>query len=145
MAPPIAVCSKRVSIADGRCKHQLASGCCALPDELGCVEWTSHRGSGQAASKPVSSAPQPSPADLSRVRGLTTDDIDSFKAMGVEVCLQSDSLGELWLVPAYTGQSRKELIPEHLATVLHALSAFPGSAVTAVRLANKTKPRQETP
>jgi hypothetical protein len=124
----------------------LASGCCALPDELGCVEWVSNRRSAQAASKPASSAlqPSPSPSELTALRGLTTDDIDSFKAMGVEVCLQSESLGKLWLVPAYTAQARNEIIPEHLATVLHALAAFPGSQVTSLRIGNKSKSLQET-
>ncbi len=151
--PSTPVCPKREPLADGHCKHQLPTGCCALPDELTCVEWVSSRqptqkslpGVPAPAPKPVVAAPSPRPSptsvpagtepssgiDLSRLRGFTTEDIDSFKALGVEVCLQSDSFGELWLVPAYTGQPRRELTPEHLATVLHALSVFPGSRVVA--------------
>lgn len=88
----------------------------------------------------------PTPIDISRLRGFTTEDIESFKALGVEVCLQSESFGELWLVPAYTGQPRRELTPEHLATVLHALSVFPGSRVTAFHPPIKPGPaRQENP
>lgn len=65
------------------------------------------------------------------LRGFTTEDIESFKALGVEVCLTSEAFGELWLVPAYTGQSRKELTPEHAATIARVLDAFPGSQVVA--------------
>ncbi len=83
------------------------------------------------APTPTPSIPDASPIDLSRLRGFTTEDIDSFKALGVEVCLQSGEFGELWLVPTYTGQPRREFTPEHLATVLHALSVFPGSRVVA--------------
>jgi hypothetical protein len=100
------------------------------------------------AHHPVVAAPvvQPTPIDISRLRGFTTEDIESFKALGVEVCLQSESFGELWLVPAYTGQPRRELTPEHLATVLHALSVFPGSRVTGFHPPNKPGPaRQENP
>jgi hypothetical protein len=95
---------------------------------------------------PVAAIPQPTPIDISRLRGFTTEDIESFKALGVEVCLQSESFGELWLVPAYTGQPRRELTPEHLATVLHALSVFPGSRVIAFHPPIKPGPaRQENP
>jgi hypothetical protein len=69
--------------------------------------------------------------DVDQLRGFTTDDIESFRALGVEVCLHSEAYGELWLVPAYTGRPRKEITPEHAATVMRVLSVFPGSRVTA--------------
>jgi len=75
----------------------------------------------EAAGRSVSSPP----------RGLTTDDIDSFKALGVEVCLNSEAFGELWLVPEYTGQGRKELTPEHVATIWRVVEAFPGARVVS--------------
>lgn len=161
------VCPKREPTAGGRCRHQLPTGCCALPDELTCIEWEEGRDSEQKSlpgipspalkapplppkprplPAPVAPATEPGPApiDLTRLRGLTTEDIESFKALGVEVCLHSDTFGELWLVPAYTGQLRRELTPEHLATVLHALSVFPGSRVTGFSPPVKTGPvRQE--
>jgi pyruvate/2-oxoglutarate dehydrogenase complex dihydrolipoamide acyltransferase (E2) component len=56
--------------------------------------------------------------DVDQLRGFTTEDIESFKALGVEVRLHSETYGELWLVPAYTGKPRKELTPEHAATVV---------------------------
>ena len=43
----------------------------------------------------------------------------------------ADTYGELWLVPAYTGKPRKEITPEHAATVMRVLSVFPGSHVVA--------------
>ena len=103
------------------------------------------------APAPIALVPKPDadaqPAvDVDQLRGFTTDDIESFKALGVEVCLQSESIGELWLVPAYTGQPRREFTPEHLATVLHALSVFPGSRITAFHPPVKPGPaRQENP
>ncbi|WP_233607558.1 hypothetical protein ACIHQR_29925 [Corallococcus coralloides] len=66
---------------------------------------------------------------LAALRGLTDEDIASFKALGAEVCFASEAYGEVWLVPAYTGQARKELTPEHAATLVRVLSAFPGSRV----------------
>ncbi|MCP3105369.1 hypothetical protein LZ198_41555 [Myxococcus sp. K15C18031901] len=63
------------------------------------------------------------------LRGLTDEDIASFKALGAEVCFASEAYGQVWLVPAYTGQARKELTPEHAATLVRVLSAFPGSRV----------------
>ena len=69
-------------------------------------------------------APPPPP-------GLTTEDIASFKALGVEVCLRSEGVGELWLVAGYTGKDRKEITPEHAATLHHLLQVFPGSQVVS--------------
>ena len=70
--------------------------------------------------------------DLEPLRGLTAEDIESFKALGVEVCLRSQALGEVWLVPERTGQPRKEITPELAATIVRVTSAFPGSAVVAL-------------
>ena len=89
--------------------------------------------------KPAASAITAAPAkpaseptiDVDQLRGFTTEDIESFKALGVEVQLHSDTYGELWLVPAYTGKPRKEITPEHAATVMRVLSVFPGSHVVA--------------
>ncbi|CAM4543743.1 hypothetical protein [Myxococcus xanthus] len=87
------------------------------------------------ASKPATPAASPAvklseaEPSLSALRGLTDEDIASFKALGTEVCFASETYGEVWLVPAYTGQARKELTPEHAATLVRVLSAFPGSRV----------------
>ncbi|WP_426749942.1 hypothetical protein [Myxococcus sp. Y35] len=90
------------------------------------------------ASKPAPPAPSPdvkeldaahTESPLSALRGLTDEDIASFKALNAEVCFRAETYGEVWLVPAYTGQARKELTPEHAATLVRVLAAFPGSRV----------------
>ena len=63
--------------------------------------------------------------------GLTPEDIASFKDLGVEVCLRSEKVGELWLVAEYTCADRKEITPEHAATLHHLLQVFPGSQVVS--------------
>jgi hypothetical protein len=73
-------------------------------------------------------------------RGLTTEDIESFRQLGVEVCLGSAAVGEVWLVPRYTATDRKELTPEHAATLCHVLRAFPGARV--VSFERTTNPKQ---
>ncbi|TQF09651.1 hypothetical protein FJV41_43535 [Myxococcus llanfairpwllgwyngyllgogerychwyrndrobwllllantysiliogogogochensis] len=83
------------------------------------------------ASKPAPPVPSPGVKELDAevLRGLTDEDIASFKSLNAEVCFRSETYGEVWLVPAYTGQARKELTPEHAATLVRVLSAFPGSRV----------------
>lgn len=61
--------------------------------------------------------------------GLTIDDIKSFKNLQLEVCILSEPVGELWLVPTYTEKDRQEIIPEHLATITQVLQAFSGQVV----------------
>lgn len=82
--------------------------------------------------------------DVDQLRGFTHDDIESFKALGVEVCLESDACGEVWLVPEYTGQDRRELTPEHAATLARVLSVFPGSRLVAFHKSPKPE-RPERP
>lgn len=67
------------------------------------------------APKPDADA-QPT-VDVDQLRGFTTEDIESFKALGVEVLLHSETYGDVWLVPTYTGRERKEITPEHAATL----------------------------
>jgi hypothetical protein len=87
--------------------------------------------------RPTAAMPSPAPTaaevieEREPLRGLTTDDIDSFKALNIEVCLKSETFGEMWLVPSYTGKNRQELTPEHAATICRVLQAFPGSKITA--------------
>jgi hypothetical protein len=93
----------------------------------------------------IASKPAAEPTfDVDRLRGFTTEDIESFKALGVEVQLHSEIYGELWLVPAYTGRPRKEITPEHAATVMRVLSVFPGSHVVAFEKTTNPE-RQERP
>ncbi|MBM4777540.1 MAG: hypothetical protein GQE15_07530 [Archangiaceae bacterium] len=132
-------CPKYVRGEGKRCAHFKTNGACALPDEFMCVEWL--KVNGKAPPAPPERTPEPRPVEVGTpaeatapdevgpARGFTSDDIASFKALGVEVRLRSETYGEVWLVPAYTGQPRKELTPEHAATVLRVLEAFPGSRV----------------
>jgi len=83
------------------------------------------------------------PEDLPLPRGLTTEDLESFKALGVEVCLQSEALGEVWLVPERTNQPRKEITPELAATLWQVLAAFPGSRVVALNSMREPAGSQE--
>ena len=88
----------------------------------------------KTSSAPVVSAPRPAPSAPAAApvqRGLTDEDIASFKALRVEACIRSDEAGEIWLVPAYTGQARKELTPEHAATLARIVEAFPGARVVS--------------
>ena len=55
----------------------------------------------------------------------------AFEELGVEVCIRSEELGDVWLVPRYTGRDRKEITPEHAATIHHLLAAFPGARVVS--------------
>lgn len=73
---------------------------------------------------------------MSAPASITAADIASFRALGVQICFQSDELGELWLVPSYTSQARNEITPEHAATVGRVLAAFPGARVTAFQSAS---------
>ncbi|MCC7536614.1 MAG: hypothetical protein IT379_10395 [Deltaproteobacteria bacterium] len=140
-----------------RCVHYLPNGACARPDELMCVEWLKANGH-EAAPPPPTPAPlernllgelvrrepppartKPRPAHVAAsapvtptpiVHTLRDEDIASFKALGAEVCLASDDLGEVWLVPAYTGQDRLELSVEHAALLAAVGAVFPGARVT---------------
>ena len=95
---------------------------------------SSGRPQGTPAVPPPATSTPTNDADTAErppLRGLTTDDIDSFKALRAEVCLSSDAFGEVWLVPDYTGQARKEITPEHAATICRVIEAFPGSRVVS--------------
>lgn len=111
--------------------HFKASGACALPDEFMCIEWLKANGKARPAppDRQAAEASEIAATVAPELTGLTSADIESFRALGVEVRLRSETYGEVWLVPAYTGQARKELTPEHAATVLRVLEVFPGSQV----------------
>jgi hypothetical protein len=92
---------------------------------------------------PIALAPKPAPdvqsaVDVDQLRGFTTEDIESFKALGVEVLLHSECYGDVWLVPAYTGRERKEITPEHAATLARVMSVFPGSHIVSFEKTPKT-------
>lgn len=104
----------------------------------------------------VATTPTPSPKaspvavesaaerDAPLVRNLTDEDIASFKALGVEVCIASEELGEVWLVPEYTGQDRRELRIDHAATLTAVCATFPGATVTSFEKLAKPEPPKPT-
>ena len=80
--------------------------------------------------------------DAVLVRNLTDEDIASFKALGVEVCLASEEIGEVWIVPEYSEQERRELRIDHAATLTAVCAAFPGAKVTSFeKLAKADAPK----
>ena len=87
---------------------------------------------------PFTGEPPPIPEAVPVVRTLSDADIASFKALGVEVRLATEGLGDVWVVPAYTGADRQELSVDHAALIAAVASAFPGARVTA--LMRKPKP-----
>lgn len=71
-------------------------------------------------------SPSNPPVDgLAGIRCLTEKDIESFKTLGVEACFATKDFGELWLVPKYTGQDRKELSVEHAMLLVAVSGVFP--------------------
>ena len=139
-----------------RCRHYLDGGACERPDEFMCVEWLKANGHPTPAEpsppspgrdrqdRPTSGKAQaPAPCEVSPriaedpkrevaiIRNLTTDEIASFKALQVEVCLRSEEIGEVWLVPEYTSSGRSEISVEHAATLTTICAAFPGAKVVS--------------
>ncbi|MCZ7600350.1 MAG: hypothetical protein M5U09_25145 [Gammaproteobacteria bacterium] len=67
-------------------------------------------------------------------RELTPEDVESFKALGVEVDVKS-SVGNFTLVPDYTdqaGKMRMEMSAEDLRKISMVMHTFPGSEITYV-------------
>jgi hypothetical protein len=84
-----------------------------------------------AASVPAVPQAEPLPVPAYARAPISEAELASFKAIGVELCLDLDEAGPLWLVPRYTGQARKEITPEHAATLRLLLDAFPGARIAA--------------
>ncbi len=151
-----------------RCRHYLQGGSCARPDQLLCVEWQKVNGKPpqneteksevvvqQAFFGPptvirssVPSAPEPPRPRIENaeiemkaplVRNLTDEQVASFKALGVAVCLESETIGRIWIVPEYTDNDRLEISVEHAATLSALCTAFPGAAVTAFQKLHSAK------
>jgi hypothetical protein len=82
---------------------------------------------------------EPSPVRSPARAPITHEEIASFKALGVELCLDLGEAGPVWLVPRYTGQARKEITPEHAATLRLLLDAFPGARLAAFEKTMSTR------
>lgn len=81
---------------------------------------------------------EPQPPEPPLVRNVTDEEIQSFKALGVEVCVATEAMGDIWIVPEYTGADRKEITVQHAATITAICAAFPGAKVVQYE---KTKPK----
>lgn len=113
-----------------RCRHYLDNGGCARPDELMCVEWLKRNPNPAPATPPAEPTPLTTTQVLA-VRTLTDEALESFRALGVEVCLTTDGAGPVWIVPEYTSRERRELRVDHAATLAALSSAFPGARVVS--------------
>ena len=90
---------------------------------------------------PVKPAVTPVPSiEVSDLPGMTAQDIQSYRELGLEVRFRAEACGDVWLVPAYTGQPRQEITPEHAALILRVLSVFPGSLLVAFERSAKPAP-----
>jgi hypothetical protein len=94
------------------------------------------KASSSRPTRPQSEPREPassSPAKPPLVRNITDEETASFKAIGVEVCLHSEDLGDVYLVPTYSGQDRTELSIEHSITLTAICAAFPGAKVVELK------------
>ena len=66
------------------------------------------------------------------VRNITDEEIASFRALNATVCIRSEDVGDVWLVPEYTDKDRFELRIDHAATLTAICAAFPGAKVTEI-------------
>jgi len=85
------------------------------------------------------------PTEPVLIRGLTDADIASFKALNVEVCIRNESIGEVWIVPEYTGQDRKELSCEDAAFLTAVCAAFPGAKIASFDKRHEPKKQESKP
>ena len=79
------------------------------------------------------------------VRNVTDEEIASFKALGASVCIRSEDVGDVWLVPEYTDKDRLELRVDHAATLAVICAAFPGAKVTEYIKEGEEPPTEDQP
>jgi hypothetical protein len=91
----------------------------------------SHTQTNENASKPP--APE---RKLPAICNLTEEDIASFKQLNAEICIESEPVGRLWIVPDYTGQDRKEMKYEHAITLAAICAAFPECRISSFEKTN---------
>jgi hypothetical protein len=81
------------------------------------------------ATTPTASTAPPKPP---LVRNVTDEEVASFKELGTEVCIRSAEIGDVWVVPEYTGVDRRELSVEHSITLATICAVFPGAKVVSM-------------
>lgn len=75
------------------------------------------------------------------IPGFSPNEIVRFRKRSIEVCIESEKLGDVWIVPAHTQAQRTEIMPEDLATIARVLDTFPGSELISVaRPTNASSP-----
>lgn len=93
---------------------------------------------GQSGRAPAPAMPKEHPAHLKAqgpvptvvlARPITVEQIAALESRGVALCLRSESVGELWLVPSYTGAARNEMTFRDAATIATMCVVFPGAEV----------------
>jgi hypothetical protein len=76
--------------------------------------------------------PSDPPAEVPWIRRIGDREIAEFRALCISACIKSEAIGELWLVPEYTGNpDRTELRIDHAATLAGICAAFPGAKITS--------------
>jgi len=70
------------------------------------------------------------PDSLPFARPITEEQIKALEERGVQLCVRTDAVSELWLVPAYTGAERSEMTFRDAATIAAVCAVFPGAEVT---------------
>lgn len=91
------------------------------------------------ATAPEELAATPRPFDPAV---LTDQALAELEAAGVEVCVASTDLEDVWLVPAFTDQDRPELTYRMARTLLVTMTILPGATLRAIRRGN---PNHEDP
>lgn len=133
-----------------RCRHYLDDGACARPDELMCVEWLKRNGHPvppRATSDATRRAQEPATTESERVRALAArpisdEALESFRALGLEICLLTTESCSVWIVPEYTGGDRLELRVDHAATLAVLCAAAPGARLTDIRRSSVAEDRR---
>ena len=136
-----------------RCRHYGAGGACGLPDADACVEWRkvnpNHPPPAQESPFGLARAREKAPRKKPRAPATTKQeaastgacavapkssvDVASFKALGVEICMTSPDLGDIWLVPEYTSLVRREISCDDAVTLATVCAEFPGARVSSFR------------
>jgi hypothetical protein len=130
------VCERYVRGHGRRCRNYVENGTCALPEELMCVEWL--RANGYSVPAPITDVGATVEGRAPELAEITAEDVASFKALGIEICLSSTARGDVWLVPEYTGQARNEITPEDAALVMKTLTLFPGAKLVSLKRPSQT-------
>jgi hypothetical protein len=99
------------------------------------------------APAPLPELPGESIEEINERIRLTHDDVESFKALDAEVCIDTPK-GEFWLVDEYSGRTdRTELSADDWRVISNAASVFEGTKIVSVtsRRQTTTSEQDNTP